>query len=103
MGYYHPMIIKEAPAFTKWLGALGDANAHARIVRRVERLRQGNPGQVNDVGRGISEMKIDYGPGYRVYFVQRGPVLILLLCGGDKSTQRRDIKRAIEIAAHWSE
>lgn len=69
----------------------------------MERLRQGNPGQVNDVGRGISEMKIDYGPGYRVYFVQRGPVLILLLCGGDKSTQRRDIKRAIDIAARWSE
>lgn len=97
------MIIKEAPAFTKWLGALHDANAHARIIRRVERLRQGNPGQVNDVGRGVSEMKIDYGPGYRVYFVQRVPVLILLLCGGDKSTQRRDIKRAIDIAAHWSE
>ena len=103
MGYYLPMIIKETPAFTKWLGALGDTNAYARIVRRVERLQQGNPGQVNDVGRGISEMKIDYGPGYRVYFVRRGPVLILLLCGGDKSTQRRDIKRAIEIAAQWSE
>lgn len=97
------MIVKEAPAFTKWLGALKDVNAHARIVRRVERLQTGNPGQVNDVGRGISELKIDYGPGYRVYFVQRGPVVILLLCGGDKSTQRRDIKRAIEIAAQWSE
>ena len=78
-------------------------NAYARIIRRLERLRQGNPGQVNDVGRGVSELKIDYGPGYRVYFAQRGPVLILLLCGGDKSTQRRDIKRAIEIAAQWSE
>lgn len=69
----------------------------------MERLQQGNPGQVKDVGRGVSELKIDYGPGYRVYFAQRGPVLILLLCGGDKSTQRRDIKRAIEIAAQWSE
>ncbi|MEW9616131.1 type II toxin-antitoxin system RelE/ParE family toxin [Shinella sp. S4-D37] len=83
--------------------ALRDANAHARIVRRVQRLQQGNPGQVKDVGRGVSELKIDCGPGYRVYFAQRGPVLILLLCGGDKSTQRRDIKRAIEIAAQWSE
>jgi putative addiction module killer protein len=97
------MIIKEAPAFTKWLGSLRDVNAYARIVRRIERLRQGNPGHVNDVGHGVSELKIDYGPGYRVYFVQRGPVLILLLCGGDKSSQRRDIKRAIEIAAYWSE
>lgn len=63
------MQLRETPEFTKWLNALKDVNAHARIVRRLERLQQGNPGQVNDVGKGVFELKIDYGPGFRVYFV----------------------------------
>jgi putative addiction module killer protein len=70
---------------------------------RIDRLSLGNPGDVKPVGSGVSEMRIDYGPGYRVYFTQRGPIIILILCGGDKRTQTADIKRAIEIAGKWSE
>lgn len=73
--------------------------ARARIARRIDRLRVGNSGDVKPVGSGVSEMRIDHGPGYRVYFVQRGPVVVVLLCGGDKRTQDRDIKHAIEMAA----
>ena len=69
---------------------------------RIRRLSLGNPGDVKPVGSGVSEMRIDYGPGYRVYFTQRGPVIIVILCGGDKRTQAADIKRAIEIAGKWS-
>ena len=84
--------------FSTWLHGLSDANAQARIQVRLERLARGNPGDVKPVGSGVSELRIDYGPGYRVYFVQRGEVLIILLCGGDKRTQARDIKRAIKMA-----
>jgi putative addiction module killer protein len=72
--------------------------AKARILARIDRLALGNPGDVKPVGSGVSELRIDYGPGYRVYYVQRGQVVAVLLCGGDKSTQARDIKRAIEIS-----
>ena len=75
----------------------------ARIAARIDRLALGNPGDVKSVGSGISEMRIDYGPGYRVYFVQRGAAVVLILCGGDKRTQAADIKRAIKIAADWKE
>lgn len=75
----------------------------ARIAARIDRLALGNPGDVKPVGSGISEMRIDYGPGYRVYFLQRGSVVIVILCGGDKRTQAADIKRAIKIAADWKE
>jgi putative addiction module killer protein len=68
---------------------------------RIRRLSLGNPGDVKPVGAGVSEMRIDYGPGYRVYYQQRGQVVALLLCGGDKSSQIRDIQRAIEIAQEW--
>lgn len=74
-----------------------------RIAARIDRLALGNPGDVKSVGSGISEMRIDYGPGYRVYFVKRGSAVLVILCGGDKRTQAADIKRAIKIAADWKE
>ena len=70
----------------------------ARITTRIRRLSLGNPGDVKPVGSGVSEMRIDYGPGYRVYFVRRGNTVVILLCGGDKRTQDRDIARALELA-----
>ena len=91
--------VRPTLAFDGWLRALKDEGAKARIARRIERLAQGNPGDVKPVGSGVSELRIDYGPGYRVYFADRGKVLIVLLCGGDKRTQDRDIKRAIKMAA----
>jgi len=75
----------------------------ARIAARIDRLALGNPGDVKPVGSGISEMRIDYGPGYRVYFMQRGSAVIVILCGGDKRTQAADIARAIKLAADWKE
>jgi putative addiction module killer protein len=85
--------------FDDWLSALKDYKAVAKIAARVERLALGNPGDVKPVGEGISEMRIPYGPGYRVYYAQAGKEVVLLLCGGDKATQDKDIKRAREIAA----
>ena len=76
-----------------------DQKAQAKIASRIERLGFGNPGDVRPVGAGISEMRVPYGPGYRVYFKQTGKTVVLLLCGGDKSTQEKDIRRAKEIAA----
>jgi putative addiction module killer protein len=78
---------------------LRDEGAKARIARCVDRLAQGNPGDVKPVGSGVSELRVDYGPGYRVYFVNRGKVLVILLCGGDKWTQDKDIKQAIKMAS----
>jgi putative addiction module killer protein len=83
--------------FDKWLKALRDVQARVRILERIRRLRDGNPGDVKPVGSGVSEMRISYGPSYRLYYTQRGESLIILLCGGDKSTQRKDIGRAIEM------
>jgi putative addiction module killer protein len=85
--------------FDDWLERLGDRKGKAKILVRIQRLQAGNPGQVNNVGAGISEMKIDVGPGYRVYFKQTGMDIVLILCGGDKSTQDKDIKRAKETIA----
>ena len=84
--------------FDRWLHDLRDARARARVETRIRRLSLGNPGDVKPVGEGVSELRIDYGPGYRVYFMQRGPVLIVLLCGGDKGSQDRDIALAKNIA-----
>jgi putative addiction module killer protein len=95
-------ILKSA-AFDAWLLRLKDRQALARIAARIDRLALGNPGDVKPVGSGISEMRIDYGPGYRVYFMQRGSAVIVLLCGGDKRTQAADIARAIKLAADWKE
>jgi len=78
-----------------------DRQAQARITARISRLALGNAGHVKPVGSGVGEMRIDYGPGYRVYFQQRGPAIALLLCAGDKSTQDADIRRAIQIAKDW--
>ena len=93
--------ILKSETFDDWLSNLRDSKARARILTRIDRLACGNPGDVKAVGRGVSEMRIDYGPGYRVYYQQRGSVVALLLCGGDKSTQDRDIQRAIEISQEW--
>ncbi|WP_112313511.1 type II toxin-antitoxin system RelE/ParE family toxin [Pseudogemmobacter bohemicus] len=87
--------------FDTWLSDLRDRRAVARIAARLDRLAAGNPGDVESVGEGVSELRINYGPGYRVYFIQRGPVLVILLCGGDKSTQSKDIKQAKVLAAEW--
>ncbi len=95
-------ILKSA-TFDAWFSRLKDRQARARIAARIDRLTLGNPGDVKPVGSGISEMRIDYGPGYRVYFVQRGSAVVVILCGGDKRTQAADIKRAIKIAADWKE
>mgnify|MGYP001091551015 CR=1 FL=1 len=90
-------IIRSA-TFDTWLGGLRDANARGRILMRLRRLSLGNPGDVRPVGSAISEMRIDYGPGYRVYYVQRGITLVILLAGGVKHTQDRDIRIAQELA-----
>lgn len=100
---WHMIKIVMTTEFDEWLEALRDAAAKARISGRIVRLANGNPGQVNDIGNGLSELKIDHGPGYRVYYMQRGRTLIVLLCGGDKSDQRRDIKTAKALAKEWKD
>ena len=89
--------------FDRWLRELRDVNAKGRIEARIRRLSLGNPGDAKPAGEGISEMRIDYGPGYRVYFKRHGAMLAILLCGGDKSTQARDIATAKAIAAQWKD
>jgi putative addiction module killer protein len=93
----------QSEEFERWIGKLRDLRAQLRIRARIERLASGNPGDVKPVGEGISEMRIDYGPGYRVYFWQKADIVIVLLCGGDKSTQDKDIKDAKAIAQRWKE
>jgi putative addiction module killer protein/probable addiction module antidote protein len=83
------------------LKKLRDVRGKARIIRRLDRLAQGNPGDVRPIGKGLSELRLDVGPGYRVYYLQDGDTLILLLCGGDKSTQQKDIDKAHELADQW--
>ncbi|WP_076789759.1 type II toxin-antitoxin system RelE/ParE family toxin [Chlorobium sp. KB01] len=90
--------IRKTSHFAKWIDSLQDIRARARIQARIERLALGNPGDVKPVGEGISEMRIDHGPGYRVYYTQQGRSVIILLAGGDKSTQARDIKTARYLA-----
>jgi putative addiction module killer protein len=91
--------VRKTEEFDDWLLTLNDQKAVAKIVARIERLALGNPGDVKPVGEGVSEMRIPYGPGYRVYYKQTGKEIVLLLCGGNKATQDKDIKRAKEIAA----
>jgi putative addiction module killer protein len=91
--------VRKTAEFDEWLKALTEQRAVAKVVSRIERLGQGNPGDVKAVGEGVSEMRIQYGPGYRVYYKQTGKTIVLILCGGDKASQDRDIKRAKDIAA----
>jgi len=95
--------VRRTEEFAVWLGGLKDKQGRAKILARIDRLEDGNPGKTRSVGAGVVEMKIDFGPGYRVYYIQRGQSLILLLCGGDKNTQANDIKRAKALAAQWTE
>lgn len=90
--------IRKTEAFVQWLDGLRDIKARSRVLARIERLATGNPGDVKPVGEGVSEMRIDYGPGYRVYFVRRGQTVLVLLAGGDKSTQAKDVRTAIRLA-----
>ena len=92
---------KQTETFRKWRTRLRDERARALIASRLDRLAFGNPGDVKPVGQGISELRVDYGPGYRVYFLRRGDKIIILLCGGDKSTQAADIKTAKRLAEEW--
>jgi putative addiction module killer protein len=93
--------IIKTDTFERWFTGLKDRVAIARIAARISRLSTGNPGDVKPVGDNVSKLRIDYGPGYRVYFIQRGPVVVVLLAGGDKRTQAMDIKRAIAISKEW--
>ena len=95
--------IRKTDLFAQWLDNLSDIRARARIQARIERLAAGNPGDVEPVGEGVSELRINYGPGYRVYFKRRGQELIILLAGGDKSTQPKDIKTALRLARNLTE
>jgi putative addiction module killer protein len=95
--------IRRSNIYTKWLKNLRDQRARSLVFKRTKRLAEGNPGDAEPVGKGISEMRIHYGPGYRVYFKDTGKEIIILLCGGDKSTQQADIKRAKEIARLYEE
>jgi putative addiction module killer protein len=90
--------VEQAPEFEAWLRGLRDPPTRAVIARRIRRLALGNFGDVKSVGGGVSELRIDHGPGFRVYFVRRGERLIVLLCGGDKGSQSRDIERAKSLA-----
>jgi putative addiction module killer protein len=89
--------LRKTETFAKWIDGLHDLKARAKILVRIERLLAGNPGDVKPVGEGVSELRIDYGPGYRVYFKKIGQVVIILLAGGDKHSQDRDIKTALRI------
>jgi putative addiction module killer protein len=94
----HMLAIKRTIEFSTWLSALRDIRAKAKILARIDRLALGNPGDVAPVGNGVSEMRIHYGPGYRVYFMQLGKNVVVLLCGGDKNSQDSDISAAKKLA-----
>lgn len=97
------MEIRSLPVFDVWLDNLKDSTSRARIIIRIRRLANGNPGDHHGVGDGIMEMRLHFGPGYRVYYVERDSVFIMLLCGGDKSTQSKDIERAKSLSLHLEE
>ena len=90
--------IRQTETFEAWFGGLTDGRARARIDVRIRRLSLGNPGSTRSVGNGVMELKIDYGPGYRVYYVNRGDSMVIILAGGDKGTQFKDIEKAKELA-----
>lgn len=97
MGYTSAMRVEMTHVYLDWINSLKDRSGRARIQVRVDRLAHGNPGQHRVLTQGVCELKIDVGPGYRVYYAQRGNVLIVLLAGGDKSSQQRDIETAIRL------
>jgi len=97
------MRVEKTDEFRDWIDTLKDRAGRARILVRIDRLVDGNPGQHRDLTDGVSELKIDIGPGYRVYYAQRGARLLLLLAGGDKSTQQKDIAKAIQLAKDFKE
>lgn len=90
--------VRQTEIFSNWLGRLADTRARAKIAARIDRLAHGNPGDVEPVGEGVSELRIHFGPGYRVYFATQRRTVVILLCGGDKSTQAKDIKLAKQLA-----
>lgn len=95
--------VRQTDVYARWYGRLRDRRARARINARIRRLALGNAGDARPVGSGVSELRIDYGPGYRVYYLQRGRALVILLAGGDKGSQVRDIERAINLARDFRE
>ena len=95
--------LKQTETFRKWWTKLKDERARGVIFARLDRLAYGHTGDVEPVGEGVSELRIHYGPGYRVYFQKRGSLIAVLLCGGDKSSQNKDIKTAKRLAKEWSE
>ena len=90
--------VRRTAEFLGWLIGLRDVQARARIAKRLDRLAQGNFGDARSVGNGVSELRFDFGPGYRVYYTMRGQVVVILLCGGDKGSQQQDIERAVALA-----
>ena len=92
------LTLRKTDTFAKWIDGLKDLRARAKIQVRIQRLANGNPGDVKPVGEGVSELRIKYGPGYRVYYKQHGSDVVFLLAGGDKKSQAADIKRALELA-----
>jgi putative addiction module killer protein len=92
--------LEDRSPFEEWLDTMRDSQGKAKIKARLQRLALGNLGDCKSVGEGVSELRIDFGPGYRVYFAEKGSTIVLLLCGGDKSTQERDIRKA---KAYWTE
>lgn len=99
MGYNRAMVeIRQTEVYARWFDRLRDRQARVRIDSRIRQLSLGNPGDVMPVGEGVSEIRVHYGPGYRVYFVQQGKSSVVLLAGGDKDSQKRDIRRALDLA-----
>ncbi len=100
MNYSYRVIeVRQTEEFARWIGSLRDERAAAKIAQRIVRLQSGLFGDVKPVGEGVSELRVDHGPGYRVYFANRGRTIVILLCGGDKRTQAADIRRAKALAA----
>ena len=97
------MQVKKTDEYRDWIDGMKDQAGRARILMRVDRLIHGNPGKYRNLTEGVSELKVDVGPGYRVYFSQRGNKLLLLIAGGDKSTQAKDIAKALELNRHFTE
>ena len=103
MRYNSPMRVKKTDEYRDWIDGLKDQAGRARILMRVDRLIHGNPGSHRNLTDGVSELKIDVGPGYRVYYPQRGTILLLLIAGGDKSSQGQDIPMALELSRNYME